>query len=150
MAEDSIQINTPAWSPCVYPISQRDIPDRRQRPTPVLSRYTFWGQRRHNRRGQDAKQNYYADRFQPKIMAWALLILAFSTLDGLFTLYHISQGATGANPLLNFCLSQGWSYFLALKTLITATGLFILNSFWVFLPLRCHSRMKLAGIWFQN
>ncbi len=136
MAENLNQINRPAGASFVYPAWRRGLPDRRRRPTPVLSRYIFRGQRRCNRRIEDTKQNYYVDRLHPAILIWALLVLFFSILDGLFTLYHLSQGAREANPLLNFFLSQSRGYFLTIKTLITASGLFILVIHQNFLRMR--------------
>lgn len=104
----------------------RNRPDRRQRPTPFLSRYTFWGRRKRNRRESDPQKNYYVDRIGGRYMAAIIVIFVLSVADSLFTVYHIEKGGVReVNPLLNAFLFNN-AYFLIVKYILTLVGIIAL------------------------
>ncbi len=126
MLNNSSRTDKPESYTATLTAYRRDLPDRRRQPTPPISYYTFRGRRQGNRRSGDAQRNYYIDRFHPKVVAGALLIMLLSMLDAIFSLYHINQGAIEINPLLNLCLSQGQGCFLVAKFLMTSVCLLCL------------------------
>lgn len=104
----------------------RHISDRRQKPTPLFSKYMFVGHRHKNRRKTDPKYDYYVDRYSMRSVLVMLIIIALCAADAAFTIYHLRRGATEINPLMNFALSLGTSYFLIFKYVLTSAGLFFL------------------------
>ncbi|MCX6356050.1 MAG: DUF5658 family protein [Candidatus Aureabacteria bacterium] len=100
--------------------------DRRKRPTPFLSRYTFVGRRRKHRRAADGLENYYADRLQSRSWLFLWIIVGLSTIDSIFSIYHLSRGYVEANPLLRLSLFFGTKSFILMKYLLTLAGVFII------------------------
>ena len=100
--------------------------DRRQQPTPLISRYLFKGSRQNNRRLSDPQSGYYVDRFERQDIFLIILTLFFCVLDAIFTLYHIHKGAMEINPIAAYYLNLGTTPFLIYKILPTILGLFIL------------------------
>lgn len=89
--------------------------DRRRQPTPMFSKYTFFGRRRHNRRGDDPQKNYYVDWISGPYLRALIGIILLITADSLSTLHIISQGGSEANPLMRWFLERGTLHFLAAK-----------------------------------
>jgi hypothetical protein len=56
----------------------------------------------------------------------ALYIVLCSVLDALFTLLHIQQGGSEANPVMAFALDQGIMAFIGLKMGLTGLGAVLL------------------------
>lgn len=104
----------------------RSTADRRQRPTPFLSKYMFIGRRRQNRRATDPKLGYYVDRYGLRSILAVAAIFLLCAADGMFTIYHLRRYATEVNPLMNFALSLGTAYFLIFKYGLTIVGIFFL------------------------
>ena len=101
--------------------------DRRKRPTPALSRYTFLGGRRRGPRRTSDPQAIYVDQLGWGLASILLLIFVFHVLDALFTLAHIARGGAELNPLMDFFLSQSPQTFLAAKLGIAGLGLVFLG-----------------------
>lgn len=100
--------------------------DRRQKPTPVLSRYWLFGRRRTGRRGGE-DQNVYVDRYTRSEWVLVLGILVLSMLDMVFTLLHLDAGGTEANPIMAWTLAWGGrTAFRYVKVTTTLLGLFVL------------------------
>ena len=99
----------------------RDGPDRRHRPTPMLTRYLLFGRRRSGRRG-DETERVYVDRPGPWITAAFLLLTTLSAADAFFTLHELSLGATEANPIMRAALELGNGPFVIIKTIVTVVG----------------------------
>ena len=125
-------INT-ASVPTQDETTQRIRVDRRNRPTPFLSRYTFWGRRKAHRRTEDPQANYYVDRVGGRYWGVIILIIILSVIDSLFTLYHLKRGYREINPLLNAFLFHN-NYFLGIKYLLTVIGIIslALHKFFIF------------------
>ncbi len=101
---------------------QRKTVNRRQSPTSMLSKYTFVGCRRKNRRQDDVRQNYYVDVFDGKLLRLVLLIIFLSALDAVLTLTLLERGAAELNPIIDFYLRLGNNYFFIFKLIITGIG----------------------------
>lgn len=114
-------------------VDSRAIKDRRKRPTPFLSRYTFWGRRKKHRRDTDPQKNYYVDRVGTGYGIVIIAIFILSVSDSLFTLYHLKRGYREINPVLNAFLFNNF-YFLAVKYILTLVGIsaLALHKFFLF------------------
>lgn len=106
-------------------------PDRRQRPTPMVSRFLFMGRRRGGRR--EGETDYvYVDRLGTWIVLAFAAVVALSLFDAAFTLDLLRKGATEANPVMRAALSLGDEAFVIIKTVITvlAMGFLSLHKNW--------------------
>jgi hypothetical protein len=96
-------------------------PDRRKRPTPMLSRWTFVGRRRGGRR--DGEMDFvYVDRPGTWMLLAFLAVVGLSLLDAWYTLDHLQRGATEANPVMRAALDLSDQAFVLIKTVITVLG----------------------------
>ncbi len=84
----------------------RRLPDRRRRPTPMLSRYLARGRRFGARRSEEAV-NIYVDRYRFAELAPIIALLAMVTIDWLWTLRHFSRGIGELNPVMAWTLAAG-------------------------------------------
>lgn len=115
------------------------VPDRRQRPTPLVSRYLFWGRRRNPDR-----RSGYADRPHPEAIRSALLLVCLSVLDALLSLRLFQDPRfVEANPILLIGLHFGDWAFLLLKGGLTLFSVTILMIHWNFALLD----QKLRVVW---
>lgn len=107
--------------------NKRQGPDRRQRPTPIFSRYWLRGRRRGSRRGSD-KSATYVDRYTTREWTLVIGIMVMSLADLMLTLAYLHRGGEEANPVMRWALEWGGEYFFAgLKTALTTAGaLFLL------------------------
>ena len=104
---------------------QRRAPDRRRRPTPMLSRYLFWGRRRGGRRGGE-QTRIYVDRPGPGIIAAGAVVVALSIADAYVTLRILAEGGEEVNPLMRTVLALGHRPFVIVKVGLTVAGAAIL------------------------
>ncbi len=101
--------------------------DRRSKATPLVSKFTFRGERRYHRRQGDLhRKNCYVDRPQKEMVLIIAAISALCLLDALLTLYHLANGAVEVNPVMNYYLSMGSGYFFLAKMFITIPALILL------------------------
>jgi len=105
---------------------QRNGPDRRRRPTPMLSRYWLRGRRRAGRRDGEVR-NVYVDRCSRGEAALVVALLVLALVDGAWTLAHLGRGVSEANPLMAWAWSTGGSAgFAALKVGVTVSAVLFL------------------------
>lgn len=93
-------------------------PDRRQRPTPWLSRYTFLGGRRRSggrRPGED--RNAFVDLYSSRLLVAAAAVMILNFLDAWFTMLFLSHGGQELNPVMNYVLQFGVWPFIFVKSL---------------------------------
>lgn len=111
--------------------NNRTISDRRKRPTPIMSKYTFYGgQRKTVRRGKDKKEHIYVDLYSARLLIAVTSLLLLSCLDAFLTLELIGKGyAVEANPIMAYFLDYGTTPFAAVKFFITSFCLTILCLF---------------------
>lgn len=107
-------------------ISAKQRGDRRKGPTPFLSKYTFVGQRRSARRGEE-QYNYYVDRLGGRVWAIILFIIILSVIDSIFTLYFLNKGFREVNPLMNIAIFVGRPFFIVSKYIFTIIGILVLS-----------------------
>jgi len=93
----------------------REVVDRRKKPTPMFSRYTFRGRRRANRRASDPRSGYYVDWVEGHYRTAVFAVGVFILLDAAATLEILSRGGTEANPLMAFLLGHSLWAFLMVK-----------------------------------
>ncbi|MGH7162548.1 MAG: DUF5658 family protein [Planctomycetota bacterium] len=99
--------------------------DRRDRPTPPISRYWLRGRRRGGRRTGE-RRDLYIDRYRAADWALVLTILVLSVCDLVFTLYHLATGGEEANPVMAWVLRGGERAFASVKLGTTVLGLAVL------------------------
>lgn len=95
--------------------SRRRHPDRRQDPTPVLSRFTLRGRRSTIRRSFDLLRGRYVDRSSGGHLALIVTLLILITVDTASTLYILAHGGKELNPLMDNALRKGTGWFLLCK-----------------------------------
>jgi hypothetical protein len=120
-------------------IENRNGPDRRKRKVPPLKYIIFGGRRKRIRRKEDMDKLIILDVHSNGIFALAIIILAFSALDGLLTLYLISSGAQEMNPLMSYLISFNPRLYLTVKCVITTAAI-------VFLIVMRNYKSKLLGV----
>jgi uncharacterized protein DUF5658 len=101
-------------------VERRQLPDRRKRPTPLLSRYCISGRRRGARRRDEAR-NSYVDRYDVPMAAAALLIVLLSILDAYYTLNYLSRGGRELNPVAQSFIDFGPRTFVIMKGIVTGS-----------------------------
>ncbi len=106
----------------------RRIPDRRKRPTPFISKYSFAGGRRKTiRREEDKKKYVFVDLYSTRLFIILLVLSTLSIADSYFTLALIKGNlAIEINPIMAFFLEQGSAPFVFTKFVFTTIPLFIL------------------------
>lgn len=57
-----------------------------------------------------------------RVAVLALLVMAFSALDALFTLLHLEGGSREINPFMSLALCAGVPAFVIVKMALTAVG----------------------------
>lgn len=105
--------------------------DRRQNPTPLFSKYTFWGGRRRTiRRDKDKEKHLFVDLYSTRLLVAVILLLCLSCLDAFLTLLLIERGiAVEANPIMAHLLGYGIFPFIVIKFIVTALGITVLTLF---------------------
>lgn len=111
--------------------NSRLILDRRKCPTPIISKYTFYGGRRKSvRREREKKVFIYVDLYSTRLLIAVMSVLLLSCLDAYLTLELIGKGhVVEANPIMAFFLNYGTTPFTVVKFTITAFCLIILCLF---------------------
>ncbi len=108
-------------------------PDRREKPTPALSRWSFWGGRRQEagrRDGDDAET--YVDVYNAWTWAMLTIFMVLNLLDAHFTLIYLQRGGEEANPVAIGLLNAGIGVFIGVKAAgitVGAAVFCILNHF---------------------
>jgi hypothetical protein len=114
--------------------------DRRTRPTPRLSRYTFFGGRRRGPRRGREREGSFVDLYGTRLFALVLWVALMNVADSFFTLVHLQQGGVEANPVAEALLLTGRAPFVLLKSGLIALALLVLC---------VHKNFQLAriGLW---
>jgi hypothetical protein len=106
---------------------RRTVPDRRTRPTPILSRYTVKGKRKGVRREEDQRRHLYVDQYSLRFFVLLLSILLLGVADAFLTLHHVHvNNAEELNPIMDFFLGMSPKIFFNVKYILTALCLTIL------------------------
>src|SRR5215470_13732589 len=94
-------------------------PDRRQRPTPMLSRYSFVGGRRRSGRRDGEVENVYVDVYSPRLVLLLLLFFALTVLDSVSTLVYLGKGGQELNPIARWMIGQSDLFFVLAKGILS-------------------------------
>ncbi len=99
----------------------------RRRQGGIHLRFLLSGGRRVNgRRYEDRQRMLLFDRYQQSHFSIIVLILFFSVMDALLTLFLINRGAIELNPIMAFYLGVGPYVFLFVKYGLTCAGVILL------------------------
>ena len=101
-------------------------PDRRQRPTPLLSRYTLVGGRRRVGRRDGENANVFVDLYGTRLLVALMAALMLNLADAAFTMYFLARGGTEANPIVDQVIQTGVVPFVLLKTIGVGACLVVL------------------------
>jgi hypothetical protein len=105
---------------------RRILKDRRVRPTPLLSKFTFWGRRRTFRRKVDQQRDGYIDRYSSGLFFLLILIVGLNILDALFTTIVLDFGGWEVNPIVDSVISLYGDKFWVWKFAIVSVSLVLL------------------------
>src|SRR6185436_870099 len=111
-------------------------PDRRQRPTPMLSRYSFLGGRRHSGRRTGEVENVYVDVYSPRLVLLLLLFFALTVLDSVSTLIYLGKGGQELNPIAQWLIDRGSLFFVVAKGVVSGLCLLFVMLHKTFRPAR--------------
>jgi hypothetical protein len=91
-------------------------PDRRRRPTPALSKWSFFGGRRSRpgRRGDESVEAF-VDVYPGWSWVMLTVFMVLNLLDAHYTLLYLQRGGQEANPVAVALLDQGMGVFIGVK-----------------------------------
>ena len=108
-------------------LARRSTPDRRRKPTPILSWYTLSGRRKAVRREEDRRRHIYVDQYSLRFFVLLMSILLLGLADAFLTLYHVHvNDAEELNPIMDFFLGVSPNVFFNVKYVLTALCLTVL------------------------
>ena len=105
---------------------RRNLPDRRKRPTPILSRFTFRGRRKILRREEDQKRGGYVDRYSPNLLFFLISIVGLNILDALFTMMILDYGGWEVNPVVRSAIEVYGDHFWVWKFFLVSGNVILL------------------------
>lgn len=115
-------------------------PDRRQSPTPRISRYSLWGGRRQGPRRIEEREGSFVDVYGRRLFLMVLWVALMNIGDSFFTLVHLQNGGVELNPVAQFLLTTGRWNFVFVKSILIGLALTVLA---------IHKNFSLAriGLW---
>jgi hypothetical protein len=111
-------------------------PDRRQRATPMLSRYTFHGGRRKGGRRDGEVENIYVDVYSPMLVGLLVVFFALTVIDSVSTLIYLGKGGQELNPIAQWMIDQGPLFFVLAKGILSGLCLLFVMLHKTFKPAR--------------
>jgi hypothetical protein len=103
--------------------SERRGQDRRNKPTPFLSRYSFLGGRRkHGGARGGEREGAFVDVYSFRLWVILSLVLTLNFLDSHFTLMYLARGGEEGNPIAVLLLGASMATFLIVKALGMGLG----------------------------
>jgi hypothetical protein len=113
----------------------RTLRDNRKKPTPAISSFTLWGQRRTFRRREDQERGGYVDRYPSALLILLTLAVGLTVLDALFTMMILEDGGWEINPVVRSVIQLYGDRFWVWKFVIVSFPLTLLC---------LHSKFRLA------
>jgi hypothetical protein len=107
-------------------MERRSFRDRRMQPTPLFSRYTFWGRRKMLRRKEDREKGGYVDRYGPSLLFFLILIVGLNVLDSFFTMIILECGGREVNPIVCSAIEVYGDQFWVWKYMLVSANLILL------------------------
>ena len=102
---------------------RRTLPDRRKKPTPMLSWYTFFGRRRGFRRESDREKGGYTDRYSLRLFFFFISILCLSILDVYLADTVIYRKGWRLDPMIRSVMEMSGERFWIWKFAIISVAL---------------------------
>ncbi len=109
--------------------------DRREQPTPAISRYTIFGRRKDFRRKAEQQKGGYVDQYSSVLFFFLVLIVVLNILDAFFTLMILDLKGWEANPVVRSVIDLYGTKFWIWKFSIVSFSIALLC---------LHSRFKLV------
>jgi hypothetical protein len=100
--------------------------DRRMRPTPGLSWYTFFGRRKGFSKEHDHEKGGYIDRYSPKLFFVLVIILGLNILDVILTMFILEHQGYELNPVVRSAIDVYGDKFWVWKYGIVSACLLLL------------------------
>ena len=108
-------------------MDKRSQTDRRKKPTPILSRYTFfYGRRSSFRRREDRLRGGYVDRYGHRLFTVLIGIVVLNIFDALFTHMILYGGGTELNPVAGWAITLFGHHFIVWKLAVVGFALLLL------------------------
>jgi hypothetical protein len=114
---------------------RRILKDRREQPTPALSRFAVNGQRSSFRRKKEEERGGYVDRYGWGLFFLIVLILGLNVMDALLTMMILEDGGSEINPVVRSAIQIYGDNFWIWKFAIVSVPLVLLC---------LHSKFRLA------
>jgi hypothetical protein len=95
-------------------------------PTPGLSRFTFYGQRRTFRRKDEQGKGGYVDQYHFGLLPLLILPIGLTILDALFTMMILDDGGWEFNPVVRSSIQLFGDGFWVWKFAIVSIPLILL------------------------
>jgi Domain of unknown function (DUF5658) len=105
---------------------RRNLEDRRKKPTPGLSRYTFFGRRKGFRRKADRQKGGYVDRYSLSLFVILLIILLLNIADAILTMIVLDYQGKELNPIVGSAIEAFGAKFWIWKFCIVSLSLALL------------------------
>jgi hypothetical protein len=109
--------------------------DRREQPTPAISRHTIFGRRKDFRRKAELQKGGYVDQYSSVLFFFLVLIVVLNILDAFFTLMILNLKGWEANPVVRSVIDLYGTKFWIWKFSIVSFSIALLC---------LHSRFKLV------
>lgn len=101
-------------------------PDRRNRGTPRLSRYSFFGGRRKSVRRVEEREGAFVDLYGVPMLLAVCWVALMNAADSFFTIYHLQVGGIELNPVAAMLLETGRFGFVLGKGVLISLALLVL------------------------
>ena len=107
-------------------LDRRILNDRREQPTPALSRFAVKGQRTSFRRKVDQQRGGYVDRYGSGLFFLIVLIVGLNVMDALLTMMILEDGGWEMNPIVRSVIQVYGDKFWIWKFAIVSVPLVLL------------------------
>ncbi len=89
----------------------------------MMSRYTFFGGQRRTGRRVEERENVYVDVYSPALVMLLLIFFALTVVDSVSTLVYLGKGGRELNPIAQWMIDQGSTFFVLLKGILSGVCL---------------------------
>lgn len=107
-------------------VERRHPVDRREAPTPRLSRYSLTGGRRKAPRRDGEREGTFVDLYGSRLFLIVIWVAIMNLGDSFFTLVHLQAGGIELNPVAGALLTTGRGGFVFWKSFLIGLALIVL------------------------
>ena len=94
-------------------------PDRRNQPTPRISKYSFFGGRRRTAGPTYGAEGGFVDLYDARLAFLLFLFFVFTVVDSVSTLIYLQKGGIEVNPVARWMIEQGPDFFILAKGILS-------------------------------